>query len=217
MRSIRHWRQRHVNRLRIAALPSLAMNMPRAMAPRKVMMRGTMGPKAMVLLEKVQVRRVRVERVVRGVVVASVVVVAVAAAVVAAKVAVRVETVVLRLLAKVAEKRVERLLSRRHRRRCRVISRLVISRGISRVVMVRPATNPGMISLVVIVAKAAIARAVDVTVVEAVVVGVVAKPLRLHRSSLGLRVAVQRRRSRHRHPSRGRCMVRFVASFPPAS
>jgi hypothetical protein len=105
-----------------------------------------------------------------------------------------------------------------------------------------------MISLVVIVAKAAIARAVDVTVVAAAVVamdvvarvvgairivaivvagvmveavvvgvGVVAKPLRLHRSSLGLRVAVQRRRSRHRRPSRGRCMVRFVASFPPAS
>ena len=173
---------------------------------------------------------------------ASVVAVAVAAAVAAAKVAkLAVGLTVGHPLEMVAAMQVSHLWSRLPRHRCRVISRLVTSRGISRGVRVSRVVKHAMtavatsrvVSAVRVVNPRAIVRAAGVMdvvvgkVAGAVKVAVVDGASRIaatvhptraaHRRSPRLKAAPRHRRSLQRHPSPGRCTERSVANFPPAS
>ena len=120
------------------------------------------------------------------------------------------------------------LWSRLLRHRCRVISRLVTSRGISRgvitsrVVSVVRVENPGAIvraagAMAVVVGK--VAGAVKGAVVDGAsrIVATVHPTRAAHRRSPRLKAATRHRLSLQRHPSLGRCMEQFVASFLPAS
>lgn len=199
-------------------------------------------PKVPMILVATMVPQAKAAKPVKVAVAASVVVVAVAAAAAAVKVAkLAVGLTVGHPLERVAAMQVVHLWSRLLRHRCRVISRLVTSRGISRgvitsravkhamtgvatsrVVSVVRVENPGAIvraagAMAVVVGK--VAGAVKGAVVDGAsrIVATVHPTRAAHRRSPRLKAALRHRLSLQRHPSLGRCMEQFVASFLPAS